>query len=68
MSSETCDFGMCSRIINNCFVIEFGKRTGRVKTFTNSELDVVDEVVFVGGDADSELVSVDSLSTASSSK
>jgi hypothetical protein len=45
------------RVINSCLVFEFGKRTGRIETLTNSDLDMVREAVFVGVDADSELVS-----------
>jgi hypothetical protein len=43
-------------VINSCLVFELCKRTGRIEALTNSDLDVVREVVFVGMDADSELV------------
>ena len=48
---------MFERGINSRLVFEFSKRTGRIETLTNSDLDVVREVVFVRVDADSELVS-----------
>jgi hypothetical protein len=48
---------MFKRDINNGLVFEFDKRTGRIEALTDSDFDVIRELVFVGVDADSELLS-----------